>query len=156
MLQQNFSLTDSSVETSFGFQDRFSDALALQNRSISLAKKQMSGNDDVVDDDGGDFQPSASGASQPTEQDEEEAVLVPLTLAMQGPAAVAWQLLQDAGCTEEQVDAVALLAHSLQKRSDKRPDKTTHKLPLATPTNNHRAVWLGGGGVERHTRSEKS
>ena len=143
MLQQSFSLTDSSVQMGFGFQAHFSDAVALQNRSILLAKKQMNGNDDVADD-GGDFQPTACGAPQPTD---EEAVLVPLTLAMQGPAAVAWQLVQDAGCTEEQTDAIALLAVSLQKRSDDRPDKTTHKLPLATPKNNHRAVWLGGGGV---------
>ena len=143
MLQQSFSLTDSSVQMGFGFQAQFSDAVALQNRSILLATKQMNGNDDVADD-GGDFQPTACGASQPTQ---EEAVLVPLTLAMQGPAGVAWQLVQDAGCTEEQTDAIALLADSLQKRSDARPDKTTHKLPLATPQNNHRVVWLGGGGV---------
>ena len=66
---------------------------------------------------------------------------------MQGPAAVARKLLTDANCTEEQVDAVALLALSLQKRFDARPDKSTVRLPVATPTNNHRAVWLGGGGV---------
>ena len=140
-----------SVEMGFGFQAHFADAVALQNRSILLAKKQMHGNDDVADD-GGDFQPTASGAPQPTEEEEAEAVLVPLPLAMQGPAAVAWHLLQDAGCTEEQQDAIALLALSLQERFDARPDKTTHKLPLATPKNNHRAVWLGGGGVGKtHT-----
>ena len=44
-----------------------------------------------------------------------EPELVPLPLAMQGPAAVARKLLTDANCTEEQVDAVALLAHSLQR-----------------------------------------
>jgi len=151
MLKQSFSLTDSSVEMGFGFQAHFADAVALQNRSILLAKKQMHGHDDVADD-GGDFQPTASGAPQPTEEEEAEAVLVPLPLAMQGPAAVAWHLLQDAGCTEEQQDAIALLALSLQERFDSRPDKTTHKLPLATPKNNHRAVWLGGGGVGKtHT-----
>jgi len=42
---------------------------------------------------------------------------------------------------------VSLLALSLQKRFDARPDKKTHSLPVATPDNNHRAVWLGGGGV---------
>ena len=60
---------------------------------------------------------------------------------------VAWKLLQDASCTEEQIDAVALLALSLQKRFDARPDKKTHLCPVAIPDNNHRAVWLGGGGV---------
>ncbi|MCP4201171.1 MAG: AAA family ATPase, partial [bacterium] len=49
--------------------------------------------------------------------------------------------------TEEQIDAVALLALSLQKRFDTRPDKSSVHLPVATPTNNHRAIWLGGGGV---------
>ena len=148
MLQQSFSIADSAAETGLRFQAHFSDALAIQNRSILLAKKQLHGNEDI-DDDGGDFQPTASGAPQPAD---EEAVLVPLTLAMQGPAAVAWHLVQEAGCTEEQVDAIALLALSLQKRSDARPDKNTHKLPVATPRNNHRAVWLGGGGVGKtHT-----
>jgi hypothetical protein len=66
---------------------------------------------------------------------------------MQGPAAVALKLLTDATCTEEQIDAVALLALSLQKRFDARPDKSSVRLPVATPANNHRAIWLGGGGV---------
>ena len=43
---------------------------------------------------------------------------------MQGPAAVAWKLVTDAECTEEQIDAVALFALSLQKRFDGRPDNT--------------------------------
>ena len=82
-------------------------------------------------------------------------MLVPLPLATQGPAAVAWQLLRDAACTEEQVDAVALVALSLQTRFDARPDKSTHMLPVATPCNNHRAVWMGGGGVGKtHTLSK--
>jgi hypothetical protein len=96
-------------------------------------------------DDGGDdgdaFLPNSS-ASQPA-----EPAIVPLPLAVQGPAAVAWKLCIDAKCTEEQIDAVALLALSLQKRFDARPDKSTVRLPLATAANNHRAVWLGGGGV---------
>ena len=66
---------------------------------------------------------------------------------MQGPAAVAWKLVTDAECTEEQIDAVALFALCLQKRFDARPDKTTHLLPVVSATGNHRAVWLGGGGV---------
>ena len=83
---------------------------------------------------------------QPTGADSTVSV-VQLPLALQGPAAAAWQLVSDASCTEEQIDAVALLALSLQKRFDARPDKTTHFLPVATAENNHRAVWLGGGGV---------
>ena len=75
------------------------------------------------------------------------ATMVPLPLAMQGPAAVAWKLLTDADCTEEQIDAVALLALARQRRFDARPDKSGVLLPVATAVNNHRAVWLGGGGV---------
>ena len=66
---------------------------------------------------------------------------------MKWPAAVAWKLLTDANGTEEQTDAVALYALSLQTRFEERPGKTTIRLPVATPTNNHRALWLGGGGV---------
>ena len=47
-----------------------------------------------------------------------------------------------AQCTEEQVDAIALLALSLQRRFLARPDKSTRLLPVATPDNNHRAAWL--------------
>ena len=72
---------------------------------------------------------------------------VPLPLAMQGPAAVARKLLADASCTEEQIDAVALLALSIQKRFDARPDTSSVILPMATSMDHHRAVWLGGGGV---------
>ena len=65
---------------------------------------------------------------------------------------MARQLLLDASCTEEQVDAVALLALALQRRFDARQDKTSILLPVAEATNNHRAVWLGGGGVGKtHT-----
>ena len=66
---------------------------------------------------------------------------------MKGPAAVAWKLLTDANSTKEQTDAVALCALSLQTRFDETPGKTTILLPVATPTNNRRALWLGGGGV---------
>ena len=66
---------------------------------------------------------------------------------MQGPAAVALHLLKENQCTEEQIDAVALLAFSMQKRFDARPNKQSILLPVATAANNHRALWLGGGGV---------
>ena len=86
-----------------------------------------------------------SGAAQPADA-EPDAKVVPLPLAMQGPRAIAWQLVTDAECTEEQTDAIALMALDLQKRLDGRTDKSTHFLPVATAENNHRAVWLGGRG----------
>ena len=70
-----------------------------------------------------------SGAPQPAERE-----WVPMSLAMQGRAAVALKLLTDAPSTEEQIDAVALLALSMQKRFDARPDKSSILLPVATPT----------------------
>ena len=66
---------------------------------------------------------------------------------MRGPAAVAWKLLTEAQCTEEQTDAIALAALSMQQRFVSRPDKSNHLLPVATPDGNHRVLWLGGGGV---------
>jgi len=146
MLRQTFALPDgpSGDLPGIHFKDKFGDMLALQRQSIALAKRQINGGDITIDDCGDSWQPS--GASQPAQEDTDVAI-VPLPLAMQGPAAVAWHLIEDAGCTEEQIDAVSLVALSLQKRFVTRPDKTTHFLPVATPDNNHRAVWLGGGGV---------
>ena len=66
---------------------------------------------------------------------------------MQGPGIAAWQLLEAATCTEEQIDAVALLALQMQRRFGSRPDKESHRLPVVTAANSHRAAWLGGGGV---------
>ncbi len=83
-----------------------------------------------------------SGASQPAEPE-----VLPLPLATQGLAAVAWQLPTDASCAEKQIDAVPLLALSLQKHFENRPDKPSVRLPVAKTADNHRAVWLGGGGV---------
>ena len=65
------------------------------------------------------------GAPQPA-----EPTWVPLALAQLGPGAVAQKLLADANCTEEQIDAVALLALSMQKRFDTRPDKESLLLPV--------------------------
>ena len=131
------------------FKDDFAGRLALQKQSIALAKKQLNA-DDVTVDDFGDGGMSNSGDQQ--DEEERDVAVVPLPLAFKGPGAVAWKLLQDASCTEDQIDAVALLALSLQKRFDARPDKKTLLCPAATPDNNHRAVWLGGGGVGKtHT-----
>ena len=150
MLQQSFAFTAVQTASLLGmhFKDQFADRLALQKQSIALAKKQLNANEVTVDDSGDAWLPAGDPSNAPQLAAEERDVeVVPLPLALQGPAAVAWKLLQDAACTEEQIDAVALLALSLQKRFDARPDKKTHLCPVATPDNNHRAVWLGGGGV---------
>ena len=150
MLQQSFAFTAVQTASLLGmhFKDQFADRLALQKQSIALAKKQLNANEVTVDDSGDAWLPAGDPSNAPQLAAEERDVeVVPLPLALQGPGAVAWKLLQDASCTEEQIDAVALLALSLQKRFDARPDKKTHLCPVATPDNNHRAVWLGGGGV---------
>ncbi len=118
---------------------------ALQSCNITLRKRQGGSNNEDLEAADDSWVPSSS-APRPTDG-EPEAIMVPTPLLLQGPAAVAWHLITQAGCTEEQSDAVSLLALSLQRRFDTRPDKTTHFLPVATATNNHRAVWLGGGGV---------
>ena len=115
---------------------------ALQKSTIELAKKQEAVE---CEGDGCDDQEDfniPSGAPQPAEPQ-----WVPLSLANQGPAAVALKLLTDAECTEEQIDAVALMALAMQNRFEARPDKSTILLPVAASSNNHRSLWLGGGGV---------
>ena len=72
---------------------------------------------------------------------------MPLSLAYQGRAAVALKLVRDSKSTEEQIDAVALMALPMQNRFEAKPDKSSILLPVATCSNNHRAAWLGGGGV---------
>ncbi len=144
LLRSDFSLLPSAaVFGTSGFGRVHADMISLQKKTLALAKKVQktpTGDEDLADDVG-DI-PTPYGAPEPV-----EPRVVPLALAAQGPAAVARKLLADATCTEEQVDAVALLAHSLQKRFEARPDKTSVLLPVATAENNHRAVWLGGGGV---------
>ena len=124
-----------------GFGKDHATMLALQENTIALAKKRKSDDagpvEEVPNDSG-----MLSGASEPPDAD-----WIAMPEAMQGPAAVAWKLLTEAECTEEQIDAVALLALSMQKRFDARPDKKSLRLPVATFANNHRAVWLGGTGV---------
>ena len=144
LLSQNFGFKATAASGAVqGYGKAHQDMVALQKKTIALAKKQAG--DAKAEEDGetaGDHDSIASGAAQPAAPE-----LVPLPLAMRGPAAVALKLLKDAKCTEEQMDAVALLALSLQRRFDARPDKSTVRLPVATAANNHRAVWLGGGGV---------
>ena len=154
MLKQNFAKPVIANDlVGMCFKDAHGDMIALQRHTISLMKKQANPDDLQLDDAGDAWLPN-SDATQPAEE-EQRAKVVPLPLALQGPGAVAWKLVTDARCTEEQTDAVALLAFDFQKRSDARPDKTTHMLPVATAENNHRAVWLGGGGVGKtYTLSE--
>ena len=150
MLRQNLSKPAHAPKMEgLSFGQLHGDRLNLQTCRIELLKKEQGGDEDHADE------PSeVSAAAHPTE--DPEAILVPLPLTLQGPAAVAWQLLTDAHSTEEQIDAVALLALPLQKRFDERPDKTTHLLTeVVTAKNNHRALWLGGGGCGKTRTLEK-
>ena len=141
--QQDFRLDPNAPKLStHGFGKNSSHMFALQKSTIELAKKQEA----VECEEGGcddqeDFN-IPSSVSQPAEPQ-----WVPLSLANQGPAAVALKLLTDADCTEEQIDAVALMALPMQNRFEARPDKSTILLPVAASSNNHRSLWLGGGGV---------
>ena len=154
MLKQNFAKPATACDlVGMCFKEAHGDMIALQRHTISLMKQQGAPDEGELGDAGDAWLPS-SGAAQSADE-EQQAKVVPLPLALQGPAAVAWQLVTDAQCTEEQIEAVALLALALQKRFDARPDKNTHFLPVATAENNHRAVWLGGGGVGKtHTLTQ--
>ena len=129
MLKQDFAKTASTSNLlGMNFKDAHQDMLVLLGHTISLMKKQTAKDENEEDDVNSVIAQSADEDQTPE--------LVSLPLALQGPAAVAWQLITDAKCTEEQIDAVALLALSLQKRFDARPDKNTHFLPVATAENN--------------------
>ena len=64
---------------------------------------------------------------------------------------MAWHLTQKAGCTEEQIDAVALLAVNMEdtwRSLPEPPDLQKQPLsPLCAAKRVHRVLWLGGGGV---------
>ena len=146
MLSQNFAKQNvASKLWGMSLREKHGDMMALQTHTIRLMKQQGNLDESQVEDADDAWLPDG-GAAQATGADITVKV-VPLPLALQGPAAAAWQLVSDASCTEEQIDAVALLALSMQKRFDARPDKTIILLPVATSGNNHRALWLGGGGV---------
>ena len=113
---------------------------SLQKARIEAMRKTVAMEVDGEDENDDCF----TGVFQPRN---EESKIVPLPLAQQGPAALAWHLLQEINATSEQIDAVSLFALSLQRRFDSRPDKTSLLLPIATATGNHEALWLGGGGV---------
>ncbi|MCP4003312.1 MAG: hypothetical protein GY725_03870, partial [bacterium] len=112
LLQQNFAFDPASTAPLVrGFGQPHTDMIALQKKTIALAKKQQTGGEENLDD------ADANGSMWPSSASQQaEPQLVPLPLAIQGPAVVARKLLEDDDCTEEQTDAVALLALSLQKR----------------------------------------
>ena len=116
-------------------------ALQRQRVRIEFIKKQQSLNERAC--------ASEPGAGR-------EPCFIPLPLLMQGPAAVAWHLVEKAGCTEEQRDAVALLAlnmeHKWQSLSEPLDLQKLPLLPLRSASSVHRALWLGGSGVGKtHT-----
>ena len=126
-------------------------AIVLQKKIIELAKKQQTPDAGAEENaDASQLGPDLSGISDDNAQ-LQEVEAVPAPGAVLGPAHVAWQLLTENTCTGEQTDAVALLALCLQRKFGKRPDKTTHILPTCEASGNHRAVWLGGGGADKHT-----
>ena len=70
---------------------------------------------------------------------------------------MARHLIEKARCTEEQITAIAGLVRDWQHAWDARTNKESHLFigeDLARPAGNHRAVWLGGGGVGK-TRTLK-
>ena len=125
-------------------------ALQRQRVRIELAKKQQSLSElsEQLEE--------SEAVCAPEPGEEQEPFLVPLPLVLQGPGAVAWHLLEKAGCTEEQRDAVALLAVDMEDawRSLPEPPDLQRQplLPLCGASRVHRALWLGGGGVGKsHT-----
>ena len=111
LLQQDFGMDSGATQLArHGFRKDYSTMIALQRQTIALAKNQRSTGAELDEGEPNDsWMPS--GFPQPAEPE-----WVPMPLAMQGPAAVTLKLLTDATCTEEQIDAVALLALSMQKR----------------------------------------
>ena len=123
--------------------------LALQKVNLQAARRQASG---VLESANEDADEAFEGAFGPKAL--EEVAVVPLPDASLGPGHVALNLLRKAHATEEQIDAVSLLALSMQHRFHNRLDRSSVRLPLATATGNHEALWLGGGGVGK-TRTLK-
>ena len=97
------------------------DAAHAQQRQrlcVELAKKQQSLKEqsDELKTSETPCAPERSEAFCALEPDEhQEPFPVPLPLALKGPGAIAWHLAQNANCTEEQHDAVALLALDMQR-----------------------------------------
>ena len=116
--------------------------LALQRARLQAARQQGSCDIESAQD-----QPDLNFDGAFLSAAPQEVCEVPMPDALLGPGHVALKLLNKAGATEEQTDAVSLYALSLQRRFDSRVDKSSVRLPVATATGNHEAAWLGGGGV---------
>ena len=97
--------------------------------------------------------PRLSGIADNSPQLQEvQAASVPDAVC--APAHVACELLTENTCTGDHKDTLALLALCLQRKFDHRPGKTTHTRLTCEASGNHRAVWLGGGGVDNtHTHT---
>ena len=121
-------------------------AIDLQKARIKHAKQQANTGEVQTEEDSGDVNPAEYRSAE-----EEPVHEVPMSIVMQGPAACAWHLLCEASCTEEQIDAVALLALDMEKKFRALPaDADLSRqplLPLSSESGNHRAAWLGGGAV---------
>lgn len=122
--------------------------IALQNVRIAVAKKQAKMIGDL------DTETEASHANVSQLRQAQAVRPVPIPVVQRGPAVYAWELLQQADATQEQIDAVSVFALCLQKKFDERPNKESIELPLSATSGNHEALWLGGGGVGK-TRTLK-
>ena len=92
LLQQDFRLDPNALKLStHGFGKQASHMVALQRSTIELAKKQQATENNEDEDDDHDEFSISNTAAQPA-----EPLWVPLSLANQGPAAVARKLLTDA------------------------------------------------------------
>ena len=108
LLQPSFSMEVNVVQgslqklPSIGGEHR--NMVSMQKQIIALAKKNQNPG---VEDGFGD--PVLSKAVN-LDEDFSPPKWVDMPLVMQGPGAYAWHLLQKASCSEEQIDAVSLLA----------------------------------------------
>ena len=69
-----------------------------------------------------------------------------MPLVWQGPAAYAWELLVNSKCSDEQIDATAIVVRNLHKQWQQRADQSSAMLPAVTRSHSSRVIWLGGGG----------
>ena len=126
------------------------EALRYQVATIALAKRRV-GECTV---EGEEALPSGLASTQPGEC-APEAHWVDLALLQRGPAAYAKCLLEQAKCSDEQIDFVALIAATLQRRFEKwraslqdngAGEHTTPKLPSDVLGDTCSILLLGGGG----------
>ena len=96
-------------------------ALEVQRSRVKLSKLNQSQRQEL----------SSPAEVVPMERDmNATSAIVPMQEAMRGPAACAWRLLQEAECTQEQIDAVALVALALEKQFRARPDSESPLLSI--------------------------